>query len=389
MRKLHFVPAKELKNPVDVIIVDETGSEWIKYCIPEQLNTFTLKTRGVIPLIPRLSFVLNLIKRLFMFGVSSMTLMTAITDTIKPKVVISFFDARIYGKLDNLYDNIAVISVQNSLRSSHPLTIGDWGHGDTLPSYYSFGNFEASFFKKRGVSINKFNAVGSLKLGIFLSEFMPHDNPINQRENQICYISQYRHEFCDITNQRFAKDKAVQLHAQYCRESYALLVNWAKKSNYKIIVATANVNKNYFESEIRFFKDVIDSDVVKFEENHREKMSSYQRCFESVASVSLDSALGFELLGASEKVLFTGSADRQFQQIRGIDQNFEKMPNEIKLTSFSQVDFDSKLNNLLELSDASYRDITQDARKYYMNCTEVYPHESIKKHIEDCCESSQ
>jgi len=324
-----------------------------------------------------------------MFGISSMTLMTAIIDTIKPKVVISFFDARIYGKLDNLYDNIAVISVQNSLRSSHPLTIGDWGHGDTLPSYYSFGNFEASFFKNRGVSINKFNAVGSLKLGIFLSEFMPHDNPINQRENQICYISQYRHEFCDLTNQRFAKDSTVQLHVRYCKTSYLMLVNWAEQNNYTVIVALADVNKNYSESEVQFFKNVIDSASVRFSENHRDKLSSYQHCFESKASLSLDSALSFELLGASEKVLFTGSADCQFQEDWGIAQNFERMPDEVKLASFSQVDFDSKLNNLLELSDASYRDITQDARKYYMNCTEVYPHESIKKHIEDCCESSQ
>lgn len=389
MRKLHFVPAKELKNPVDVIIVDETGSEWIQYCIPEKLNTFTLKTRGVIPLILRFSFVPNLIRRFFMFGVSSMTLMAAIIDTIKPKVIISFFDARIYGKLDNLYDNIVVISVQNSLRSSHPLTIGDWGHGDTLPSYYAFGNFEASFFKKRGVAINNFHAVGSLKLGIYLSEFKQQYNSTTQKQKQICYISQYRHEFCDPTNMRFAEDNAVQLHAQYCKNSYELLVDWAKRNSYKVVVAIANVNEKFLESEIQFFNDIVDLDLVRFEENHREKLSSYRHCFESEATVNLDSALGFELLGACKKVLFTGTVDSHFQQTWGVEQNFEEMPSEIMLSAYTQEEFDNTLNNLLKLSDDSYREITQSAREYYMNCSAVHPHDAVKKQIEEHCKVMQ
>ena len=180
MRRLYIVSAKELKDNVDVIIVDETGSEWIQYCIPQKLNTFTLKTRGVIPLIARLTFVWNLIRRFCMFGATSMTLMTAIIDTIKPKVIISHYDARIFGKLDNLYAEIAVISVQNALRSSHPFSTGDWGRGDNLPSYYAFGQFEALLFNKRGVVINDFRAVGSLKLGIFLSEFNKGIHQTNQ-----------------------------------------------------------------------------------------------------------------------------------------------------------------------------------------------------------------
>jgi surface carbohydrate biosynthesis protein len=386
MRRLYIVSAKELKDNIDVIIVDETGSEWIQYCIPQKLNTFTLKTRGVIPLIPRLTFVWNLIRRFCMFGATSMTLMTAIIDTIKPKVIISHYDARIYGKLDNLYAEIAVISVQNALRSSHPFSTGDWGRGDTLPSYYAFGQFEASFFNKRGVVINDFHVVGSLKLGIFLSEFNKGIHQTNQKLKQICYISQYRHEFCDSTNPIFSEDSAVQLHAQYCKKSYALLVNWAERNNYTVVVAIANVNEKYFDSEIEFFKTTIDSDSVRFEENYRNKLSSYKHCIESEAIVTLDSTLGFELLGASERVLFTGSVDRQFLEKWGAIQNFKEMPEEITLSCYTQVDFDKKLNNLLELTDDSYREITRSAREYYMNCSDRHPHEVVKKHIEEHCE---
>ena len=76
----------------------------------------------------------------------------------------------------------------------------------------------------------------------------------------------------------------------------------------------------------------------------------------------------------------------QFQEKWGVDQNFEEMPEEITLSDYTQVDFDKKLNSLLELSDGSYREITRSAREYYMNCSDKHPHEVVKRHIEEHCE---
>ena len=49
--------------------------------------------------------------------------------------------------------------------------------------------------------------------------------------------------------------------------------------------------------------------------------------------------------------------------------------------------FKSKMNYLQSISVDEYLLLTKDARQYYMNYTNIFPHEIIKKNISNYCSS--
>ena len=87
------------------------------------------------------------------------------------------------------------------------------------------------------------------------------------------------------------------------------------------------------------------------------------------------------------KVLFCDTVDLDFVEKRGSYGNFEKMPKEVLLEGLSYEGFKSKMNYLQSISDDEYLLLTKDARQYYMNYTNIFPHEIIKKNISNYCSS--
>ena len=63
------------------------------------------------------------------------------------------------------------------------------------------------------------------------------------------------------------------------------------------------------------------------------------------------------------------------------------MPKEVLLEGFSNDGFKSKMNHLQSISDDEYLLLTNDARQYYMNYTNIFIHEIIKKNISNYCSS--
>ena len=55
------------------------------------------------------------------------------------------------------------------------------------------------------------------------------------------------------------------------------------------------------------------------------------------------------------------------------------------LEGLSNDGFKSKMNYLQSISDDEYQLLTKDARQYYMNYTNIFPHEIIKKNISNYC----
>ena len=49
---------------VDILIIDEFGSENVSYCIPENFTFTILPTRNIIPCILKISFLFGIFKRL-------------------------------------------------------------------------------------------------------------------------------------------------------------------------------------------------------------------------------------------------------------------------------------------------------------------------------------
>ena len=85
----------------DVLIIDKSGSEYISKCIPSNLSINILNVREGIPYIPKLSFLVFLLRRIFKFKLTYRALITAIVDVVDPTVIISFIDTDIVmGQLD-------------------------------------------------------------------------------------------------------------------------------------------------------------------------------------------------------------------------------------------------------------------------------------------------
>ena len=71
----------------DVLVVDESGIEYIMNCIPEKYSVTVMYIRGVIPLIINLSFFIKLLQRIIQFKITNIALLSAIVDEINPKVI--------------------------------------------------------------------------------------------------------------------------------------------------------------------------------------------------------------------------------------------------------------------------------------------------------------
>ena len=150
----------------DVLIIDKSGSEHISKCIPSNLSINILNVREGIPYIPKLSFLVFLLRRIFKFKLTYRALITAIVDAIDPRVIISFIDTDIVmGQLDLTFPEKLVISVQNGSRMHMGGTNNNYF---LLPHYFAFGEYEKDLIKKLNVKYKTFHSVGSLKLGLFL-----------------------------------------------------------------------------------------------------------------------------------------------------------------------------------------------------------------------------
>ena len=106
----------------DVMVIDEAGSNFINYCLPDGCSICLIKIRNVIPLIKSYTFVLNLVRYIFKYGLTSESLLAAIINTQKPKVVITNTDNFVVmGKLQTIFPEILVISLQNGIRKIRSL----------------------------------------------------------------------------------------------------------------------------------------------------------------------------------------------------------------------------------------------------------------------------
>ena len=73
------------------------------------------------------------------------------------------------------------------------------------------------------------------------------------------------------------------------------------------------------------------------------------------------STLGFEAVSAGRKVLFGSSARRDFVKRLGIDDYFERLPNELKMVEESIDEFRSKISTLRSMPYDEYLTLTESA----------------------------
>jgi hypothetical protein len=89
--KMHFPRFLDSKKN-DVLIVDEMGSEHIKFCLPKNIKFSILPTRNTIPIFLKISFFYNCTKRLIKGNGFKKAVLFASVEQLMPKVLITFID---------------------------------------------------------------------------------------------------------------------------------------------------------------------------------------------------------------------------------------------------------------------------------------------------------
>ena len=375
------IPKKLNAQQSDVMIVDAVGSDSIKHCIPVAASVETLPLRGVIPWLMKTKFFIRVCIRLAQKQSLGHSIVCAIIDVVKPKVLITYVDnTPLMGDLQDIFPGKLVISVQNGLRSEIPL-LGGWDVKYKLPVLYGYGVYEKHLLKKRCVKVLEYVPVGSLRYGIFR-----YNNPKLEKKYDICYIS----EFVEFSDCKPEDLKALQMLRKYEQKLFLNLLRMCKDNGYGLSVAlrgTEGNKKSYNDNERYYFKSLDTNNIAILVDNRKKNFASYKTVSSATINVSLLSTLAMEVFGSGGKVLFWQPSELLAEF--GFARNYEKMPEEVLLDSLKPHSIKKRYVALSEMDQNRYLEITENARNYYMKCQKPYPHEVIKKRIADFIEKAK
>ena len=371
MRRLHHVP----KVNSEVLVIDELLSNFLLKCIPKHCEFTIVKNRGYIPYVRSISFFIKLVSFCTRFGLTSKSIMLAIIDELKPKVVITFIDNNVASQgLNLVLPEVRFMSIQNGVRSNSPYSIGK--NKMDFDSYYGFGLFEKELFLSKGGSFVNYNPSGSLKLGLFLSKYNYLPNKIKKNKT-ICFVSQYRKQMFKNISSTVHRD-----FVSIVEDLYRQTVNYALLNDYTIHVAmTYNAGDSNYSAEKSYFQKIIASDVVKYFDNDLDEMSSYKVAIESDLIIGVDSTLLIEMFGCNKRVVWGVDSIFGFAKAWGIEAYPMYIPSELLLVNLNKDSFNNKLNNLLLMNDEKYNNLTKKSRQYFINSERPYVHETIKNDI--------
>jgi surface carbohydrate biosynthesis protein len=375
MRKIKLIKSCE----IDVLIVDEMGSNLINYCIPSFAKRSILPIRNAIPIIMSFKFLFHLSKRLIGFRNPKIAFINAIIDALNPKILITFIDnSSLMGLIKCEFEDKRCISVQNGRRTGFKYPTASFSR-EIFDIYYGFGDCERQILFDEGINVNEYFSVGSLRYGIYKKYF--HKNVL--KKYQICFISEYI---------GIPKDESLIELISNSSRLFKHLIEVCSIFDYKICVAMRSDKlSSSLKNEINYFKNLDKNNVATLIPNYSSKLKSYQTVLTSEIAVSSLSTLGYEAMGFGNKVLF-GAGDKNFKLAKMQDsyRHFEKLEsfNIIGELTFESVS--KKINNLLNMDNNEYYKKTQKSREQYMNINvDKYPHNIIKDKIRSFLTVSQ
>jgi len=370
---------------VDVVIVDTEADYLMHQSIPDSASVQGVPIRNTIPWIMSFRFVVSFLKRFAKRNSLhsptrhiGMSLIAAVIDTIKPKVMMSFIDTNnIIGDLQDMFPDKYALSVQNGLRTeSENGAIGEWGRPHyILPNYYCFGQYEVDLIDKKGFRCKQAIPVGSLKMGLFLDSHNEFLDPDRVRQG-FCFISPYMKNPITKEYEGFIEmgKQLYEMVWKYCSEN---------KIEFTVVMRSERSSHQYQEEYDYFNK----FDGINIIPNQREAMSTYGLGLSSELVIGMNSTLMFELFGAGTKVLFPMPANKNLRDLLGEENTYSRMPATVTLDRLEIDELKTKLDALLNMGMGEYSKVTESARDYYFTVSnDLHAHEIIKKDIEKMLE---
>lgn len=361
---------------IDVLIIDESGSSYIKHCIPDKASFSVLPVRGTIPLVLSLIFFKRFTSLFLNSRKFKESFLFSIVDALDPKILITFIDnSDIISKIHKKFPNKTAISVQNGFRSGPDYKAGFFNK-EPVSIYFGFGDYEGGILKKYDIKHRDYFAVGSLKYSLFVNKKFKNFN----NKFDFCFISQFN----------ISDDPFIKILMRDSKLIFMNLLKICKKYDFSICVAMRyEINSPYYESELNFYKNIDLYNDSKLISNNNFEFQGYKTASNSEVLISICSTLAFEMFGAGHKVLF-GASSNSFELAKFWDSygNFAQFPN-LNLLDFNEEDsIYYKLTSLLNIETSEYFALTANARKHYMNFSDQdLTHKMIYKKIKKILEN--
>jgi len=308
---------------------------------------------------------------LIKFKRSGLALAASIIQMWAPKVVITFVDNNgDVGLLKKMFPSTVMISVQNGTRwdLSRP-------HQQKMyfDHYFCFGGVEKDILFKGGCSYKHIHSVGSLRLGYAIAENVPLNICYD-----VCFISQF-----DPVDDGLLDDWDGEV-LNVGRRLAKVVADFSLLNNFSFSIAMRHAtNSVHFNKECEYYRDIFGEGVELFP---NVGSSSYKLALESKLSVTISSTLGYEMLGAGNRVIFGKDIDEVASIVLkgGWDYNYAtvNLPEYQRLYSLDMEEFSFKASMLLNMSDEKYGEYSNCARSYYMNFNaELLPQKAIMNRI--------
>ena len=361
----------------DVLIVDSIGAQWLERCIPNEFQTHVLDIREHILLID-IGFFLRLIwyciyRPLTHSGRLGGAWLSALINSISPRLVVSFADNnKVLAHYASANAKVPVIFIQNALRG----TAGSITPEQDLPHYLAFGEVEKELFTALSVKCEKYQPVGSLKLGFALVEHRSNRSNIFD----MAFISHYRPEM------ESPSSTPIEKQVKNCQSRlFSLLCGYSAQRQFSTVVILKTRDKHSQQKEKDYFIRHAGGHELRFvtaDKSHRE-LDSYHAGLSSTVIVHPGSTLGFELFAAGKKVLFGAGIDANLISTWGVELYFQRLPEVVRLPlECNQREFDRYCDELRAMSDEEYSSETADiARSIIAMPTNEQPHTRVKEII--------
>jgi len=382
LKRVHF----SKPGSADIIIFDETNSNQVELVIPESLTVSIFKMRPMeLYITPRIlvSFIRNLKYFTFRNGVASnrgwfykifwqLVCIYIKADLISrnPKAIITSIDnSGNFGWLSENYHLAPCVAIQNGFRLTYD--------SNSQSKYYCqhlfcFGEREVNDYPKLGYKVDHFHPVGSLNLSLNFDSQLCDIKPIYDLLVVSCWRGNigYAKDVEDSMKAMRLMDETLAQYLQNRDLKTAVIMRSERDSDQWVMPEIGMSEEDYYKSIYGDLIEIIDVNFI--ERNVYPVMQSAEVIVAGFSTTCL-----IEAYAMRKKVLymnFCGSNKyhRDFKSEILFEAHDDKSPS-----------FESRLNDLLEISSQEYVMKHEETMKYYMRDPLDSPIDRIRKEINE------
>ena len=382
LKRVHF----SKPGSADIIIFDETNSNQVKLVIPESLTVSIFKMRPIeFYITPRILFscIRNLKYFTFRNGVASnrgwfykifwqLLCIYIKADLISrnPKAIITSIDnSGNFGWLSENYHLAPCIAIQNGFRLTYD--------SNSQSKYYCqhlfcFGEREVIDYPKLGYKVDHFHPVGSLNLSLNFDSQLCDIKPIYDLLVVSCWRGNigYAKDVEDSMKAMRLMDETLAQYLQNRDLKTAVIMRSERDSDQWVMPEIGMSEEDYYKS---IYGDLIEIIDVNFmERNVYPVMQSAEVIVAGFSTTCL-----IEAYAMRKKVLYmnfcgNNKYHRDFKSEILFEAHDDKSPS-----------FESRLNDLLEISSQEYVMKHEETMKYYMGDPLDSTKDRIRKEINE------